>query len=198
MSLHKKISVLLISCFFIAGVCFGQQIIPRPVMKDNVTMLEQMQNIKRENRKEKSMMHKLERISKNTFDQFKANFPQAKNVSWTITDNYNEADFSLDGYCMAAFFDSEDNLVGVGQLISYEQLPKKAIENIGRHYGGYSIQKVIRYQDCQSANELNLYGSSFENKEYFAFLKNPNKLLVLKIAPQGNVSYFSDQNVIEN
>ena len=95
---------------------------------------------------------------------------------------------------MIAYYDDQSNLVGTTKVVSFASLPKNAQHEINRKYKDYKVGAVIFYDDNEN-NDTNmiLYGMEFEDSDnYFVELNSAKKNLVLKINPEGAVSFFKN------
>lgn len=151
--------------------------------------------VKRENREENRMIRALESISPETMSLMARQFPNAKNVSWTITAGFAEADFTSGGSNRMAFYDFDNKLVGTGKYISYKDLPAESFKKIDRYFKDYTPEKVIYYDDNElNENDLSLFGTTLDRDGYYALMKdnNSNKKIVLQISPEGEVTFLTD------
>ena len=73
-------------------------------------------------------------------------------------------------------------------------LPEKARDRIDKMYPGYTIEKVVFFDDNE-ANETDmlLYNESFEDQDnYFPLLVKDSKKIILKVSPEGEISFFQE------
>jgi len=71
-------------------------------------------------------------------------------------------------------------------------LPENAQKRIKKEYPGYDATAVIKFDDNE-ANDMDmiLYGMSFNDADnYFVELNKDNKIIVVKVDMEGQVSYF--------
>ena len=54
---------------------------------------------------------------------FANSYAQAREVSWTVSENLYKATFALDGVYMNAFYSEEGTLMGISRNLSLQQLP---------------------------------------------------------------------------
>jgi hypothetical protein len=149
---------------------------------------------KKENRRE----HQKEKSERSLYPpsraiefQFSQDFPKAKYVTWA-QDRFAEASF-LDGDVLkVAYYDEENNLVGSTTDMDATALPEKARDHINKMYPGYAIEKVVFFDDNEGTDtDMFLYNSSFEDEDnYFPLLVKGTKKIILKVSPEGEVSFF--------
>ena len=128
-----------------------------------------------------------------TEEQFDYDFPNAKDVTWTRS-IFDEAAFADGDIHKVAYYDKDNKLVGTTTYVDYSVLPAKAKQQISKKYPGYSIDKVILFDDNE-ANEtdMHLFNSSFKDEDtYFPVLSKGSKQIILKVTTGGNVSFFRD------
>ena len=127
-------------------------------------------------------------------DHFMLDFGHITDVVWKRTPDFDQATFKKDGQEMIAYYDDQSNLVGTTKVVSFSSLPKNAQHEINRKYKDYKVGAVIFYDDNEN-NDTNmiLYGMEFEDSDnYFVELNSAKKNLVLKINPEGAVSFFKN------
>ena len=152
---------------------------------------------RREARKEHRRERRLENggeVSILTRSQFAIDFPDAKNVRFEKTQNFDEVSFMSGKKKLRAYYDYENNLVGTTHKKTFANLPENAQKEILKKYAGYTIAGIIKYDDNES-NETDMImdGTSFDDGDnYFVELKNDNKDIIVKVDPSGYVSFFKD------
>jgi hypothetical protein len=149
----------------------------------------QLRKEKREERRE-MWLHSVNRATEN---QFYSDFPNAKDVSWT-EGAFAEATFQDGDVFKTAFYDMDNELVGTTTNVDYSALPDRAKLYIEKKYPGYTIDKVILFDDNEANDtDMYLFNSRFEDEDtYFPLLSNGSKQLLLKVTTEGNVSFFQD------
>jgi hypothetical protein len=138
-------------------------------------------------------------VSESTKSQFASDFPDATNISFEKTKDFDEVSYSQKGGIMTAYYDINNQLVGTIRNRSFSDLPVDAQTKILHRYPNYTVVKVLRF-NVNSDNEsyfdnstyLTLYGNSFEaSSNYFVELKNDNIAIVLEVDLSGEVSFFT-------
>jgi hypothetical protein len=117
---------------------------------------------------------------KNDFD---ATFNDAKEVTWTITDNTQKATFTQDNVKKTAFYNLQGEYLGVTQDVAYSAIAAKAQKTIADKYAGYNVGEVIKLQ----TNDSN---SSFDQTVYFVDLKKSDAEVLVRVTPTADVYYF--------
>jgi hypothetical protein len=123
--------------------------------------------------------------------QFSQDFPNAKFATWA-QGKFVEASF-LDGDVLkVAYYDEDNNLVGTTTDMDAAALPEKARDHIDQMYPGYSIEKVVFFDDNEANDtDMFLYNISFDDADnYFPLLVRGSKKIILKVTPEGEVSFF--------
>jgi hypothetical protein len=151
----------------------------------------QLRKEKREKRREEW----LHSASRATEDQFYQDFPGASNISWNEA-AFAEATFNDGTGLKTAYYDFDNELVGTTAEVDISMLPAGVKEYIAKKYPGYSIEKVILFDDNE-ANETDmfLFDSSFSDEDtYFPLLTNGTDKIILKVNADGAVSFFKELN----
>jgi len=123
--------------------------------------------------------------------EFLQDFPNAKYVTW-FYGQFVEASF-LDGDVIkVAYYDEDNNLVGTTTDVDASALPEKARDHISKVYPGYTIEKVVFFDDNEANDtDMFLYNQSFDDEDnYFPLLSNGSKQIILKVSTEGRVSFF--------
>jgi hypothetical protein len=151
---------------------------------------------KQEKREAKKTARELKRnnndVSYQTKQQFSRDFNNAQDVSWNVTENFEEATFTTGDVKMTAYYDTDSKLVGTTTLKTFSDIPLTAQEHINNHYKGYTIEAVLLFDDNEDNDtDMMLYNKMFEDADnYFVTLKNSKELIILKVDTAGEVSYF--------
>lgn len=181
------------ACFLIAlffTLSFGSQ---AQGMSNN-DLGTKFRQTKKEVRQQKDQLKALDNIPEATFTQFKSDFPNAKNATWSvIEDGKTEVDFTHQNHSKMAFYGDDSKLIGTGYYVSYNQIPNSGREKIAREYKGYTPVKSMFFDDDET-NSLNMtfLGFPVVKDSYFTELKNNNKQIVVQIDTDGEVSYLTE------
>ncbi|PRY55268.1 hypothetical protein B0I27_101237 [Arcticibacter pallidicorallinus] len=116
----------------------------------------------------------------------------AENVKWTVTSNFQKAVFTLEGKTMSAFFDRNGEYIATTQYVAAEKIPAVGKKRLAKLYGDYKVNEVVRYDyDGQADAHMQLLtGKRFYNTSYFVNLKNEKENVLVKVTPDGDVSYI--------
>lgn len=179
---------------FFAGTSFSQS---QQSVKNNIRKIDHREAVLKDmKKKDKITLRKLEgkEASYQSKQQFKMDFSNATNVSWTRDDFLDKATFTQNGKKMEAYYDFDSKLVGTVTPIAFADLPASAQKDIQKHYKDYNIVRAISYDDNESnSDDMLLYGTQFEDEDsYFVELSRNDKKIVLHVLPDGGVFYFTE------
>lgn len=182
----KKIFLVAGILFTTATVAFAHTTINRKDPKE--TSIE-----RKKTRKERGAENRSE-VSDFTKSQFVIDFPDAKNVRFVKTENFDEVAFTSGKEKLSAYYDYDNKLVGTIQNKSFADLPENAQMEVLKKYAGYSIDSVIKFDDNESNDtEMIMFGTTFDDADnYFVELKNDSKAIVVKVDLPGDVSFFTN------
>ncbi|KAA8477965.1 hypothetical protein BDE36_0089 [Arcticibacter tournemirensis] len=127
-------------------------------------------------------------------NNFLSKYQSAANVKWTVTNQFQKASFTLDGVKMSAFFDLNGDYIATTQYVDFNKLPAVSKSRLQKFYADYSVDEIVRY-DFDGQNDSGLYllsGQRNYGTIYFASLKNKEESMVVKITPDGEVSYLKN------
>jgi hypothetical protein len=101
-----------------------------------------------------------------TLRSFEINFRGAKDVSWSESEKFSIARFTLEGKTKYAYFDAAGDLVVVAEPITLNELSDVQKANLYKNFEAYTITDLYKM-----VNE--------EGTRYFAVVENKNKQLIL-------------------
>lgn len=116
-------------------------------------------------------------ITKEVLKSFNSNFSHAKEITWTITDTYYKAAFTLNEQNVFAFFNYEGEYLGLTRYISTFQLPLNLQSNLKRHYSQKWITDLFEV-------------TNDEGTAYYITVEDGNAKFVLQSTPGGNWHLF--------
>ncbi|QMU31241.1 hypothetical protein [Adhaeribacter radiodurans] len=116
------------------------------------------------------------KVSTSAQAQFNDLYSRATNVSWTVTDKFQKAFFTLDGVTMTAFYDLNGDHIATTQPGKLEQLSETALSRISKAYKGYEVGKVIEYNSTSTV--------------YFVELRKGERELLVRVTPDNSVYFF--------
>lgn len=108
---------------------------------------------------------------------FKVEFKNAANVTWTATVDYTKASFILNNEKMEAYYSPEGEMIATSKSIAVESLPVSAKRTIAKKLEGYTVREAISFE---GSNESSYFISADNNKES----------IILKVLSNGQVSIF--------
>jgi hypothetical protein len=120
-------------------------------------------------------------------------FPNAKSITWTRS-AFTEATFYDGDVLKTAYYDEDNGLVGTTTDVDYSMLPGKARHYINKKYPGYSVRRVILFDDNESNDtDMFLFNSSFRDEDtWFPVLTSGSKQIILRVTADGNVLFFQN------
>jgi hypothetical protein len=99
-------------------------------------------------------------------ESFAKDFPNVKEVSWSDEDSDFEAEFKLDNAFCSANYDTNGHRKELETTIKNEQLPKSALDYIGKNYSNYKLIEAAKITNDKNIvifeAELGLNGESFD------------------------------------
>ncbi|WP_374166227.1 hypothetical protein [Arcticibacter sp. MXS-1] len=95
---------------------------------------------------------------------------------------------------MAAFFDINGDYIATTQYVGADKLPAISKSRLNKYYKGYTVEDVVRYDfdDQDDSHLFLLTGKRNYNTIYFASLKNSAENIVVKITPDGEISFLKN------
>jgi hypothetical protein len=153
---------------------------------------ESRKQIRKEKREERRELW-LHSVNVTTETQFYNDFPNTKDVSWT-EGAFAEATFYEGDILKTAYYDTDNALVGTTTDVDYSVLPDKAKQYINKKYPGYTVKKVVLFDDNE-ANDTNmfLFSNSFKDEDtYFPVIAKGSKEIILKVSMSGETSFFQN------
>lgn len=133
-------------------------------------------------------------VSYRTTQQFAEDFPNAKNVIFEKTKNYDEVIFTSDRKKLQAYYGYDGQLIGTTHKEKFSALPIIAQREIKKRYKDYAVDEVTLFHDNENNDaDMMLFGTLFEDADnYFVSLKKENHEVVVKVNTFGEVSYFTE------
>jgi hypothetical protein len=107
------------------------------------------------------------KVSSTIMQSFKARFADAENVSWSVTNGFYVADFTLDDKKQYAYFNPEGDLTVIAEPLTINQLSKKQQSNLRKDYSNYTVVDVYKLTDN-------------EDVKYFVVVEDSSKKIILK------------------
>jgi hypothetical protein len=117
------------------------------------------------------------KVSYLALKNFKSNYGEAKEVTWTTTRDYSKATFMLDDQKMEVFYAPNGELIGTSTKMQIKELPSAVKKNVTKKMEGYTIVEAIRFQ-------------SPDDDCYYVSVENDQVNVILKVTEFGYVSLF--------
>jgi hypothetical protein len=130
-------------------------------------------------------------ISGLTEGQFASDFPDATNVRFETTKDFDKISFRQGAKELTAYYDFQSQLVGTTENRNFRDLPTNAQHKILEKYAGYTIADVVEFNDNQNnSTETILYGTPYDDGDnYFVELKTIGKAILVKVNLSGGVDF---------
>lgn len=108
---------------------------------------------------------------------FETKFQGAKEISWTVREDFAKASFTLSGEKVEAFFSTDGDLIATTRKVQYGTLPINALQKIQKKYPDAKVEDSIEFEQDG-------------DKNYFVALHNKGQKQILQVSLYGNVSVF--------
>jgi hypothetical protein len=118
-----------------------------------------------------------ETVRKEVLNAFKSNYSNASEISWTISDTYYKAAFTLNDQKVFAFYSLEGRFLGLTRYISSLQLPVKLHNSLMKNQKGKWITDLFEV-------------SNDEGTSYYITVEDANTKVVLKSGGGNDWSVF--------
>jgi hypothetical protein len=130
-------------------------------------------------------------VSQLTKSQFANDFPDAMNVHFESTKDFDKISFMQGSREITAYYDYQSQLIGTTEKKAFADLPQNAQKAILEKYAGYAIADIVEFNDNQSnGTETILYGNSHDDGDnYFLELKTNGKAILVKVDLSGRVDF---------
>ena len=117
------------------------------------------------------------KVSYRVLAAFQAQFADATDVNWTVTEDDTKAKFTIEGEQVEAFFNASGDVIGTSRKTDLKRLPLNAIQKIRKSYAKYKVTETIEF-------EFN------GERKYFVSLENDADRKILEVSLYGNVTIF--------
>ncbi len=125
-------------------------------------------------------------VSYTVLNQFNADFADAKNVVWTVSKNFQKAEFVNEGVKMTAFYNLQGQFVALTQSIDSKAIPAITQLEIAEKYKGYAVKDVIVLQNNTETNP------DADEAAYFVDLKSDTKEVLVRINADAHVEFYKE------
>src|SRR5206468_1765583 len=110
-------------------------------------------------------------------NNFKVEFKNASDVTWTATDTYVKATFILNSEKIEAFYNENGEKIGTSRAISIEELPVKAKRAFAKKFDGYTVKQAIEFNGT-------------EETAYYIAADNEKEAVILKVTSSDELSTY--------
>ncbi len=118
------------------------------------------------------------RVNYKVMDNFRQEFAEAKDVTWTIGNEFAKASFTtIQGQKAEAFYSFQGERIAVSKAIGLNKLSTEANKTIAKKYANYKATDAIELDNG-------------ETTKFYVSLENGLEKIILEIAEQGDVSVF--------
>jgi opacity protein-like surface antigen len=117
-------------------------------------------------------------------NQFNADFSDAKDVAWSVSKNFQKAEFTSNGVKMTAFYNFNGEFIGLTQNADLKAIPAKTRKEIAAQYGDYTISQLIVYQVNSDLNP------DVDPVAYFVDLKSADHEVLVRINQSADIEFF--------
>ncbi len=106
-----------------------------------------------------------------------AHYAGAKDVFWTVRDNFEKASFTLGSEKMEVYYDAYGDLIGSTKTMAFDKLPKSALDILTTDYTfpAYQLTDCIEYTDADN------------NSTFYISFDSNNRKIVLSVSTLGAV-----------
>jgi hypothetical protein len=111
-----------------------------------------------------------EAVNKQTLTAFNKEFADAKNVTWTVGNDYYKAAFTMNDQKLFAFYNAEGQFLAVTRYISSLQLPLTLQSGLKKNYSKYWISDLFEMANPDGT----AYYLTLENADGRVTLKSVN------------------------
>ena|ERR1044071_6578513 len=106
-------------------------------------------------------------VDPKVLDAFNSEFKTAKEVQWTVGENYYRANFTYNNQHVFAYYNAEGECLGLSRYISPASLPISLQSNLKKNYADYWVSDLF-----EVAKE--------DGTSYYITLENADTKLILK------------------
>ncbi|MBS7563106.1 hypothetical protein KHS38_01700 [Mucilaginibacter sp. Bleaf8] len=135
------------------------------------------------------------KVSYSVKNEFDATFGGVEDVVWTVTADFQKAEFSMDDVKTTAYYNNKGEYLGYTQLVSMKALPTSARKEIAAKYKGYGVNEIIKFRtgDSNGSSLSRLaVGGTFDEVSYFVSLEKEGQKALVRVTP------YSSLEVVNN
>lgn len=120
-------------------------------------------------------------VNSKVANHFTSHYAKAQNVSWKVDNQFAKASFLIENEKVEVFYDTDGEMIGTSKNISFDKLPKAAIEKLTTEYTfpEFQIKECIEFVNAD------------KEKNYYVSFASPSGTIALEITKYGYVRLFS-------
>ncbi|MFD2146869.1 hypothetical protein [Mucilaginibacter antarcticus] len=111
-----------------------------------------------------------ENVAYATLTQFKSDFENVSDVTWTVSKTSQKATFTQNNTIYTAYYDTVGEYWGLAHVVTLNNVEKQVKANLAKNYAGFKVESITRFD---SQNE--------DPAVYFINVKNAAQALVLTV-----------------
>jgi hypothetical protein len=107
-----------------------------------------------------------------------ANYSAAQNVSWTVTDDFEKASFTIGNEKNDVYYNVYGDFIGSSKTMAFDKLPKAALDILTTEYTfpAYQLTDCIEFTDADN------------NKSFYVSFDINNERVFISISTNGSVA----------
>jgi F0F1-type ATP synthase gamma subunit len=117
--------------------------------------------------------------------RFSKDYPNAKDVKWSINKKFQKADFIKNNIKMTAFYNRQNQFVALKMVIDAKIIPVSTQKEIASQYADCVVNEFFLVQYNTEINP------DAEEATYFVDLKNDSKEIVVRISHDAHIHFFA-------
>jgi len=125
------------------------------------------------------------KASSTVLKKFSKDYPNAKDVKWSLDEKYQKADFIKNNIKMTVFYNWQNQFVALSMVIDSKIIPAGTQKEIANQYPDLVINEFFLVQYNTEINP------DADEATYFVDLKNNSKEIVASIAPDTHIHFFT-------
>ena len=110
-------------------------------------------------------------------NKFKASYPDAKNVDWTVTEKFAKAVFIVDDEKLEAYYSPEGEFIAESKTITVSKLTRAVRKVLDRKYKEYTVKEITEY-------------NTPDKVEFYITLESDKSSKILKASSGGSIEVF--------
>ena len=117
--------------------------------------------------------------------RFSKDYPNAKDVKWSLDKKFQKADFIKNNIKMTVFYNWENQFVALSMVIDAKIIPASTQKEIAVQYPDLVINEFFVVQYNMEINP------DVDEATYFVDLKNDSKEIIARITPDTRIHFFA-------